>query len=313
MLKSIKHMVLLIVAIVFVTAVGNQKIAFAKSYIDELEQHWIQPVHGGKITDTFGTRNGNHKGVDIAAPEGTEIISVSDGVVSKSYYSDSYGHVVFVQHPEGYETVYAHLSKRLVKEGETINKGQLLGIIGNTGVSRGTHLNFELHKGEWTVEKNNALDPLFVFELPSNSVSANKNIENPTSEEQDVKHKAMKTEMNNSIVGRSSIKQEKKDTESNKQVVTIKKGDTLWEFSQKYKVSVQAIQEWNQLQSDLIYEGDKLVVYVNKMETYVVQKGDTLQSIANEYKTDANSIKKNNQLINETIYPNQVLVINPNT
>ncbi len=130
--------------------------------LEDLSENWVQPVEG-VITDTFGTRKGKHKGIDIAAPNGEAIRSVSAGVVTKSYYSDSYGHVVFIKHPEGYETVYAHLHKRFVTEGETVKKGESVGIIGNTGISTGTHLHFEVHKGEWTIEKKYALDPIFMF------------------------------------------------------------------------------------------------------------------------------------------------------
>lgn len=76
---------------------------------------WIEPIKG-EITDQFGTRDGKHKGLDIAAPEGEAVAAAADGTVSKSYQSDSYGHVIFIKHDNGYETVYAHLSKRLKKE-----------------------------------------------------------------------------------------------------------------------------------------------------------------------------------------------------
>ncbi|MFB8735050.1 M23 family metallopeptidase [Bacillus sp. SL00103] len=61
-------------------------------------------------------------------------------MVSRSYVSATYGEVVFIQHPNGYETVYAHLHERFVKEGDHVEAGQPIGIIGNTGASRGTHL-----------------------------------------------------------------------------------------------------------------------------------------------------------------------------
>lgn len=127
------------------------------------EQNWVWPA-AGDISDHFGTRAGKHKGIDIAGDNNSDIYVVSDGNVSKSYYSDTYGHVVFVEHPlEGYETVYAHLNERMVNEGEVVKKGQVIGKMGNTGRSSGVHLHFEVHRYKWTVEKENALNPMTVF------------------------------------------------------------------------------------------------------------------------------------------------------
>lgn len=84
---------------------------------------WIEPIKG-EITDQFGTRGGKHKGLDIAAPEGEAVAAAADGTISKSYQSDSYGQVIFIKHDNGYETVYAHLSKRLKKEKERVKKGE---------------------------------------------------------------------------------------------------------------------------------------------------------------------------------------------
>ncbi|MGL4522167.1 MAG: peptidoglycan DD-metalloendopeptidase family protein [Bacilli bacterium] len=120
---------------------------------------WVWPVKG-KLTDTFGTRGGKHYGIDIAAPTGTTVVAVSKGVVSKSYYSASYGNVVFIKHPTGFETVYAHLTTRCVEEGVTVSQGEKIGKVGNTGHSFGAHLHFEMHRGEWNVEKTLAVNPL---------------------------------------------------------------------------------------------------------------------------------------------------------
>ncbi|MGM7721341.1 peptidoglycan DD-metalloendopeptidase family protein [uncultured Metabacillus sp.] len=248
----------------------------AQSYIDELEENWVQPVDG-VITDTFGTRNGNHKGIDIAAPEGEKIVSVSAGNVTKSYHSDTYGHVVFVEHPEGYETVYAHLSKRLVSEGDILQKGQTLGIIGNTGVSTGTHLHFELHKGEWTYEKEHALDPIFVFDLPNETVHSEDKQSSKTSKQNTesnvFKEKSAETELQSTTIVKPQGKHGK-EQELPKKVITIMKGDTLWKVSQIYKVTIPSLQKWNKLETDLIYPGQKLIVYVNNETNYATQSGN---------------------------------------
>jgi murein DD-endopeptidase MepM/ murein hydrolase activator NlpD len=126
------------------------------------DDSWIWPVEG-KMTDVFGTREGKHFGIDVAAPTGTDVRTVADGEVMKSYRSESYGNVVFVKHTNGYETVYAHLHTRDVKEGDNVKAGEIIGTLGNTGQSSGPHLHFEVHKGAWTFGKENAIDPLAIL------------------------------------------------------------------------------------------------------------------------------------------------------
>ncbi|QGQ46732.1 LysM peptidoglycan-binding domain-containing protein [Metabacillus sediminilitoris] len=257
----------------------------AESYVDELEDKWIQPVDG-RITDTFGTRNGKHKGIDIAAPEGEKIVSVSDGKVTRSYYSTTYGHVVFVEHPEGYETVYAHLSKRKVDEGEVVKKGQELGVIGNTGVSSGTHLHFELHEGEWTYGKEHALDPLFVFDLPNSTVHSEQ-------EHHHLKGNVISKEVQ-ANTSENPQDDNQNDAVTQEKVITVKKGDTLWRLSQHHKVTVKSIQKWNKLESDVIFPGQELKMYNVKEKNNVVQDKDTNLSIANTFRFDsAANIKLN--------------------
>lgn len=122
---------------------------------------WTWPVNG-RISDTFGTRNGKHYGIDIAASIGTPVVAVNKGTVTRSYRSSSYGHVVFIQHGK-YEAVYAHLDKRYVFQGDFVNSGEIIGLVGNTGRSRGAHLHLEIHKGAWTLRKQNAINPLPFF------------------------------------------------------------------------------------------------------------------------------------------------------
>ncbi|MFL0364668.1 peptidoglycan DD-metalloendopeptidase family protein [Pseudobacillus sp. 179-B 2D1 NHS] len=121
----------------------------------------------GSITSGFGKRSlGNHYGVDIGKngrKGDVPIVAAADGVVLKSYYSSSYGNVVFIRHTFGtetYTTVYAHMEVRAVKAGSYVKKGMHIGNMGNTGRSFGPHLHFEIHKGEWQVTKSTAIDPL---------------------------------------------------------------------------------------------------------------------------------------------------------
>lgn len=125
---------------------------------------WVWPLkEEGTITSSFGDRDGEHHGLDIAARPGTPVTAVKNGVVKKSYYSGSYGNVIFILHNNGYETVYAHLSHRLAGKGENVKEGQVIGKVGNTGHSTGSHLHFEVHNGLWNIDKSNAVDPLVVI------------------------------------------------------------------------------------------------------------------------------------------------------
>ncbi len=116
----------------------------------------------GKITSRFGKRidpvtkrrNTFHKGIDIAAPEGTPVYAAESGVVSKAeFLKNGYGKLVIIKHRDNIATYYGHLSVISVKSGTPIGKGKLIGRVGSTGKSTGPHLHFEVRRGD------QALDP----------------------------------------------------------------------------------------------------------------------------------------------------------
>ncbi|PLR73740.1 peptidase M23 [Bacillus sp. UMB0728] len=123
----------------------------------------------GVVTSGLGQRWGTfHAGVDIAKSGTVPVVAAANGVVIRSYYSSSYGNVVFISHSiEGqvYTTVYAHLSSRSIGTGATVSKGQQIGIMGNTGDSQGQHLHFELHRGPWNASKSNAINPIGIVPM----------------------------------------------------------------------------------------------------------------------------------------------------
>jgi murein DD-endopeptidase MepM/ murein hydrolase activator NlpD len=84
-----------------------------------------------------------HLGVDYAAPSGTPVRSVGDGVVEFAGTQNGFGNVVFVQHRRQHTTVYAHLSRINVRKGQTVSQGQNIGLVGATGWATGPHLHFE--------------------------------------------------------------------------------------------------------------------------------------------------------------------------
>lgn len=102
------------------------------------------PVDGGYISDPF-ISDRNHKGMDIAAPSGTDIYAAADGVVvSAGWNTGGYGFFVMVDHYDGYQTIYGHCSSLFAIEGQTVTKGQLIAAVGTTGQSTGNHCHFEV-------------------------------------------------------------------------------------------------------------------------------------------------------------------------
>ena len=103
------------------------------------------PVSGARITSGFGTRWGKmHKGVDLVGNH--TILAADNGVISFAGTKNGLGNCIIIDHKNGYETTYGHLSKISVKRGQTVEKGDSIGVMGNTGHSFGTHLHFEVHK-----------------------------------------------------------------------------------------------------------------------------------------------------------------------
>ena len=87
-----------------------------------------------------------HKGMDFKAATGTPIYATGNGRVSLSQRSATFGKVVYIDHGFGYRTVYAHMSEIATKRGRRVNRGDLIGYVGNTGRSVGSHLHYEVHK-----------------------------------------------------------------------------------------------------------------------------------------------------------------------
>ncbi|MCR5421954.1 MAG: M23 family metallopeptidase [Lachnospiraceae bacterium] len=112
---------------------------------------YLKPISGGRLSSGFGRRTAPkkgastfHKGVDWAVPVGTAVGASSGGTVIRAGWGSGYGYVVMIQHADGKQTRYGHLSKILVKSGQTVKQGQKIALSGNTGVSTGPHLHFEI-------------------------------------------------------------------------------------------------------------------------------------------------------------------------
>lgn len=125
---------------------------------------YVMPTDSTRITDKFGyrpRRGRAHMGIDIKVRTGDTIRAAFDGKVRISRYERrGYGHYLVVRHPNGLETVYGHLSKKLVGENDIVHAGDPIGLGGNTGRSTGSHLHFE------TRILGNAINPAYLFDFP---------------------------------------------------------------------------------------------------------------------------------------------------
>ena len=110
----------------------------------------------GVRVDPISGKKKRHNGVDFAVPVGSDVYAVAAGTVTQSERRGSYGHLVVIRHRSGWESRYAHLDKRLVKQGQRVEAGQRIAESGNSGRSTGPHLHLELRKS------GKAVDPLRV-------------------------------------------------------------------------------------------------------------------------------------------------------
>jgi murein DD-endopeptidase MepM/ murein hydrolase activator NlpD len=143
----------------------QQKLEYLNSVMTErhsLDEFKVsgRPIDGGYISSDFGRRldpfTGKiavHQGIDFNTGHvGEDVFAVAAGVVNFAGIQDGYGEVVQIDHGNGFETLYAHDQKLLVKEGDVVKKGQIIALSGNTGRSTGPHVHFEVHKNGRVVD-----------------------------------------------------------------------------------------------------------------------------------------------------------------
>jgi murein DD-endopeptidase MepM/ murein hydrolase activator NlpD len=110
---------------------------------------WDQIVTGGRYTSPFGPRNGSqHRGIDLAAPEGAPIKAFATGKVVHTGYSNTWGNYVVIEHSDNHFSLYSHIRDNgtLVTAGDEVKDGQQIAEVGNTGRSFGNHLHLEVGK-----------------------------------------------------------------------------------------------------------------------------------------------------------------------
>ena len=115
----------------------------------------ILPIskHDGRIVSGFGQRfhpilkyRRMHTGIDISAPKGTPIYATADGIIEFTGRKGSYGNAIIIDHGYGYETLYGHMSEFIAKRKEHVKRGQIIGYVGNTGLTEAPHVHYEVIK-----------------------------------------------------------------------------------------------------------------------------------------------------------------------
>ncbi len=124
--------------------------------LDQLEAGIIaipsgRPVNMANFTSGYGTRSdpfrgsrAMHAGIDLAGPLGTPIYATADGIVGRSEYAGAYGNLVEINHGQGIQTRYGHMSRLIARPGQRVRRGELIGLMGSTGRSTGSHLHYEV-------------------------------------------------------------------------------------------------------------------------------------------------------------------------
>jgi murein DD-endopeptidase MepM/ murein hydrolase activator NlpD len=120
--------------------------ALGELFKDPLGVSWRLSSPYGYRPDPFTGVRSFHTGIDMVAPLGTSIKASMAGKVAAAGYNQVYGNYVIVSHSGGYQTLYAHMTTILVKLGQNVNQGSVLGKLGSTGYSTGPHLHFSVYK-----------------------------------------------------------------------------------------------------------------------------------------------------------------------
>ncbi|MDH3349540.1 MAG: M23 family metallopeptidase [Desulfobulbaceae bacterium] len=142
-------------------------------YLDVFNKIPLGKPVPGSISSRYGYRSDPlihkrafHSGVDFRGKTGEEIKVTANGIVKRATYNKGLGNYLLISHGNGYETLYGHMKKLLVKKGETIKRGQPIGLIGSTGRSTGSHLHYEIHFNKKTV------NPKRYLQIAKMSISA---------------------------------------------------------------------------------------------------------------------------------------------
>ena len=205
------------------------------------------------VTSRFGWRWGRaHKGIDIDLITGDKVVALLDGKVRYVGYHSGHGRSIIIRHANGLETVYAHLSKYSVKPNDIVKKGQVIGKGGNTGNSRGSHIHIE------TIYKGNYINPEYLFsfdekkEIKKNEFWVTKSWVTP------YLHNSRRK---SNLVYYDSKEAAEESDDFKSKIHVVKRGDTLYDISRRYNVSIYRICKTNSIRKNSTLKiGQQLVL-----------------------------------------------------
>lgn len=211
---------------------------------------FVMPLERRQVTSNYGYRarfGRMHYGIDLALNVGDTVRAAYSGKVRVADYEGrGYGHYLVIRHPNGLETVYGHLHRRIVAEGTIVKAGDPIGLGGNTGRSTGPHLHFEARF------MGIALNPaeLFDFQLgaPQQDVYAF------------VKNSYRRALSTASMARAKAANPSKKSSREKPQTYRVRRGDTLAEIAEKYDMTVGQLKRLNGLRSSKLKPGKSLRV-----------------------------------------------------
>jgi murein DD-endopeptidase MepM/ murein hydrolase activator NlpD len=132
--------------------IGDELILRTDQYLDTMQDVPLGAPVPGVLTSRFGWRNdpingkkAYHRGVDIRGRKGSDVKATANGIVKIENYDRGNGRYILVDHGNGFVTKYAHLKKSLIKTGDPVARGQVIGLVGSTGRSTGPHVHYEIH------------------------------------------------------------------------------------------------------------------------------------------------------------------------
>lgn len=199
---------------------------------------FVMPTTNRKITDIFGYRPRRrrvHNGLDIKVEKGDTIYAAFDGKIRiTAYQRRGYGHYVVIRHNNGIETLYAHLSKKLVTANQNVKAGDPIGLGGNTGRSTGSHLHFE------TILLGKCIDPALLFDFKNQTATGDSYVyRRPGSK----------------YIENGKVKVAGPEPKFHK----VKKGETIGRIARKHGVSERSILKLNGLTAkSIIRPGQRL-------------------------------------------------------
>lgn len=193
----------------------------------EMLDRFVVPFRG-KVISKYGMRRGRmHTGTDIKLQLGDTVVASYKGVITRAQTYYGYGKLVIINHSHGIETYYSHLSSILVKAGDTVQTGQVIGLGGRTGRATGTHLHFEIR------ENGKAYNPELVFDF----------------ENDEIKPEIAGKEMLADMVKKPRIteKQHVVDMGNTPSEYIVRAGDSLWVIARRFQVTVNELCRLNNL------------------------------------------------------------------